>query len=159
LLKHGAAAHRSTFHLAKELSMTSLRQRFIEDMQVRNFLPVTQASYTREVSGFVRYFNKSPELLGPEQIRSYQVYLTNERKLGVVSISVATSALRLYMEGQTRGRTDSLIIEHRMRGLELLLFYREDKFEYEHASFRFEGVFKYISHQGSQPTKFHLARS
>ena len=74
--------------------MTSLRQRFIEDMQVRNFSPVTQASYTREVSGFARYFNKSPELLGPEQIRSYQVYLTNERKLGVVSISVATSALR-----------------------------------------------------------------
>jgi hypothetical protein len=62
--KDGAAAHCSTFHLAKELSMTSLRQRFIEDMQVRNFSPVTQASYTREVSGFARYFNKSPELLG-----------------------------------------------------------------------------------------------
>jgi site-specific recombinase XerD len=74
--------------------MTSLRQRFIEDMQVRNFSPVTQASYTREVLGFARYFNKSPELLGPEQIRAYQVYLTNERKLGVVSISVATSAIR-----------------------------------------------------------------
>ena len=74
--------------------MTLLRQRFIEDMQVRNFSPVTQASYTREVSGFARYFNKSPELLGPEQIRAYQVYLTNERKLGIVSISVATSALR-----------------------------------------------------------------
>ncbi len=74
--------------------MASLRQRFIEDMQVRNFSPVTQASYTREVSGFARYFNKSPELLGPEQIRAYQVYLTNERKLGVVTIRVATSALR-----------------------------------------------------------------
>ena len=74
--------------------MTSLRQRFIEDMQVRNFSLVTQASYTREVSGFARHFNKSPELLGPEQIRAYQIYLTNEKKLGVVSISVATSALR-----------------------------------------------------------------
>jgi hypothetical protein len=56
--------------------MTSLRQRFIEDMQVRNFSPVTQASYTREVSEFARYFNKSPEL-GPEQIRAYQVYRPN----------------------------------------------------------------------------------
>ena len=74
--------------------MTSLRQRFIQDMQLRNFSPVTQASYTREVSGFARHFNKSPELLGPEQIRAYQVYLRNEKKLGVVSISVATSALR-----------------------------------------------------------------
>jgi site-specific recombinase XerD len=61
---------------------------------VRNFSLVTQASYTREVSGFARHFNKSPELLGPEQIRAYQIYLTNEKKLGVVSISVATSALR-----------------------------------------------------------------
>ena len=74
--------------------MTSLRQRFIEDMQVRNFSLVTQASYAREVSGFARHFNKSPELLGPEQIRAYQIYLTNEKKLGIVSISVATSALR-----------------------------------------------------------------
>jgi len=79
--------------------MTSLRQRFIEDMQVRNFSLVTQASYTREVSGFARYFNKSPELLGPKQIRAYQIYLTNERKLGLVSISVATSALRFPLSG------------------------------------------------------------
>jgi len=65
----------------------------------------------------------------------------------------------MYMEGQTRGRTDSLITEHRSRGLELLLFYREDKSQYEHASFRFEGIFRYISHQGSRPIEFHLARS
>ena len=74
--------------------MTSLRQRFIEDMQLRNFSLVTQASYTREVLGFARHFNKSPELLGPEQIRAYQVYMRNEKKLGVGSISVATAALR-----------------------------------------------------------------
>jgi site-specific recombinase XerD len=38
--------------------------------------------------------NKSPELLGPEEIRSYQVYLTNERKLASSSILVAIAALR-----------------------------------------------------------------
>src|SRR6202045_2264743 len=74
--------------------MTFLRQRFIEDMQVRNFSLVTQASYTREVSGFARHFNKSPELLGPEQIRTYQVYLTNEKKLATGSILIAIAALR-----------------------------------------------------------------
>ena len=72
--------------------MTSLRQRYIEDMQVRNFSPVTQASYTREVLGFAHYFKC--QSVGSGTIRAYQVYLTNERKLGVVSISVATSALR-----------------------------------------------------------------
>jgi hypothetical protein len=49
--------------------MTSLRQRMIEDMQVRNLSVLTQASYVQQVSLFARHFNKSPELLGPEQIR------------------------------------------------------------------------------------------
>jgi site-specific recombinase XerC len=94
LLKHGAAAHSSTFKLAKELSMTSLRQRFIEDMQIRNLAVNTQESYVLQVSLFARHFQKSPELLGPEQIRAYQVYLTNEKKLSTGSIIVAISALR-----------------------------------------------------------------
>ena len=59
--------------------MTSLRQRMIQDMQVRNLAIGTQDSYVRHVLLFARHFNKSPELLGPEQIRSYQIYLTNER--------------------------------------------------------------------------------
>jgi site-specific recombinase XerD len=61
--------------------MTSLRQRMTEDMQVRNLALNTQMSYVQQVSQFARYFNKSPEQLGPEDIRAYQVYLTKERKL------------------------------------------------------------------------------
>jgi integrase/recombinase XerD len=78
----------------KELSMTSLRQRMIEDMQVRNLSVLTQASYVQQVSLFARHFNKSPELLGPEQIRAYQVYLINEKKLATGSIAVPVAALR-----------------------------------------------------------------
>jgi integrase/recombinase XerD len=78
----------------KELSMTPVRQRMTEDMQVRNLSPHTQASYVQQVSLFARYFSKSPELLGPEEIRAYQVYLTNERKLATSSILIAVSALR-----------------------------------------------------------------
>jgi hypothetical protein len=74
--------------------MTSLRQRMSEDMQVRNLALNTQASYLRQVSLFARYFNKSPEALGPEDIRTYQVYLTNEKDLSTSSILVAVSALR-----------------------------------------------------------------
>jgi hypothetical protein len=50
-------------------------------MQIRNLADNTQRSYVRQVSRFAGHFNKSPELLGPEQVRAYQVYLTNERKL------------------------------------------------------------------------------
>jgi integrase/recombinase XerD len=74
--------------------MTSLRQRFLEDMQIRNLAVNTQESYVQQVSTLARHFNKSPELLGPEQIRAYQVYLTNQRKLATGSILIAISALR-----------------------------------------------------------------
>jgi integrase/recombinase XerD len=59
--------------------MTTLRQRMMEDMQVRSLSPQTQATYVQQVSLFARHFNRSPELLGPEDIRSYQIYLTNYR--------------------------------------------------------------------------------
>ena len=74
--------------------MTSLRQRMIEDMQVRNLSPHTQASYVQQVSLFARHFRQAPEALGPEEIRAYQLYLTNERKLATGSILIAVAALR-----------------------------------------------------------------
>ena len=74
--------------------MTFLRQRMTEDMQVRNLALNTQTSYLQQVSLFARHFNKSPEELGPEEIRAYQIYLTNERKLAPGSILIAVAALR-----------------------------------------------------------------
>jgi integrase/recombinase XerD len=84
--------------------MTLLRQRMIEDMQVRNLAPHTQATYVLHVSLFARHFRKSPKLLGPEEIRDYQLYLTNQRKLAPSSIVVTTAALRfLYNVTLKRG--------------------------------------------------------
>ena len=84
--------------------MTPHRQRMIEDMQVRNLAPHTQATYILHVSLFARHFRKLPELLGPEEIRDYQPYLTNHRKLAPSSIIVTTAALRfLYNVTLKRG--------------------------------------------------------
>jgi len=65
-----------------------------QDMQVRNLSPHTRSTYLLQVSLFARHFHQSPEALGPEEIRSYQVYLTNEKKLAPSSILIAVSALR-----------------------------------------------------------------
>jgi site-specific recombinase XerD len=81
-------------HSHKEHVMTSLRQRMTEDMQIRNLAVNTQLSYLQQVSQFARHFKKSPEQLGPEEIRAYQVYLTNERKLAPGSVLIAVAALR-----------------------------------------------------------------
>src|SRR5690349_9935332 len=84
--------------------MTALRQRMLEDMRVRNLSPHTQSSYVLQVSLFARHFGRSPEQLGPAEIRTWQVYLTDERKLSAASIKVAVSALR-FLYKVTLGRT------------------------------------------------------
>src|SRR5258708_28960233 len=66
----------------------------IEDMKGRNVSLHTQDAYVQKVSQFARHFNRSPELLGPEEIRSYQDYLRNERKLAPSSIIIDVAALR-----------------------------------------------------------------
>jgi len=63
-------------------------------MQVRNLSPRTQESYVWQASLFARHCGKSPALLGPEEIRAYQLYLVNEKKLAANSILLATAALR-----------------------------------------------------------------
>jgi len=77
-----------------ELPMTPLRQRMMEDMQIRNLSANTQASYLLQVSQFARHFAKSPAELSVEDVRTYQVYLTNEKKLAPSSITIANSAIR-----------------------------------------------------------------
>jgi len=74
--------------------MTPLRQRMIDDMRIRNLSSHTQATYLLQVSLFARHFGKSPEDLGPEEVRAYQVHLTAERKLAVGSVLIALGALR-----------------------------------------------------------------
>jgi site-specific recombinase XerD len=66
----------------------------LEDMQVRRLSPFTQRAYVGTVARFARYFDRSPERLGPEQIRAYQVYLATERGLATSSLLVAVAALR-----------------------------------------------------------------
>jgi hypothetical protein len=64
----------------------------------------------------------------------------------------------LYWQGQTSGRKDSQIIDHRKRGTELLVFYRREKYDHPRAGFRYEGVFSYESHSGQKPASFTLRR-
>ena len=80
--------------------MTALRRRLLEDMQVRQLSPHTQRAYVNNIAQFARYFGRSPDALGPEEIRTYQVYLTTDRKLAPSSIGLAVSALR-FLYGVT----------------------------------------------------------
>ena len=74
--------------------MTPLRQRMLQDMGIRNLALNTQLAYVQQISAFARHFDCSPEVLGPEQVRAYQVHLIEERKLAAGSLSVVAAALR-----------------------------------------------------------------
>ena len=74
--------------------MTPLRQRMLEDMGIRNLAENTQSAYLQQIAAYARYFNRSPDQLGPEAVRTYQLYLMEVRALTPSSICVATGALR-----------------------------------------------------------------
>ena len=59
--------------------MSPLRRRMIEDMQIRNLTPNTQRVYVAQVVRFACHFGKSPDLLGPPEIRIYRALMKGGR--------------------------------------------------------------------------------
>ncbi|MGH9366221.1 MAG: phage integrase N-terminal SAM-like domain-containing protein [Thermoanaerobaculia bacterium] len=59
--------------------MTTLRQRMLEDMRVSNLSPKTRQIYISLVARPARYFRTSPELLGPEEVRAFQLHLIRKQ--------------------------------------------------------------------------------
>ena len=79
--------------------MTPLRKRMLEELQLRNLSRTTADSYVRAVERFAKYYNKSPEQLGPEQVRQYLLHLRNDNEVVPSTILVNRSALRfLYVQ-------------------------------------------------------------
>lgn len=83
--------------------MTPLRQRMIEDLQIRNYSPHTIAAYTDHVARFAAHFQSSPDQLGPEQVRAYQLHLLSQRVSWSV-FNICVSALKFFY-GVTLGQT------------------------------------------------------
>ena len=71
--------------------MTHLRQRMQEDLRLRNFSERTVRHYTHTVAEFAKHFHKSPDQLGPEHVRTFLLFLLNERKLAWGTIQGARS--------------------------------------------------------------------
>jgi integrase/recombinase XerD len=74
----------------------------IEDMTVRNLSPATQQSYVHAVSKFSRYFGRSPDRLGPEEVRAFQMHLV-ATGISWPGLNQIVCALRFFY-GVTLGR-------------------------------------------------------
>jgi site-specific recombinase XerD len=86
--------------------MTPLRQRFLDDLRLRNYSPRTLETYVACVAKFARHFNRSPELLGPDEIRAFQLHLL-EQRASWSQFNQVVSALR-FLYGVTLGQTDQI---------------------------------------------------
>jgi integrase/recombinase XerD len=76
--------------------MTPLRQRMLEDLQIRNYSPTTIRIYLHCVHAFARHFAKPPDQLGPEHIRQYQLFLVKEKQVSLPTYIQVVCALRFF---------------------------------------------------------------
>jgi site-specific recombinase XerD len=77
----------------------------LEELQRRNYSQATIESYISAVKEFAKYFRKSPERLGAEEVRRYQLYLINMKQLAPQTVKVRMSALR-FLYWRTLKRRD-----------------------------------------------------
>jgi integrase/recombinase XerD len=75
--------------------ISPLRRRMIDDMTIRNLSPATQRSYLHAVTKFSRYFGRSPDRLGLEDVRAFQVHLVSSG-LSWPALNQTVCALRFF---------------------------------------------------------------
>ena len=86
--------------------MTPLRQRMLEDLQIRHYSPTTIRLYLYAVRAFAKHFGKPPDQLGAEHIRRYQLFLTKEKKVSTSTyvMMICRTALLLHAHASPEGR-------------------------------------------------------
>ncbi len=78
--------------------MTQLRERMIEDMQLRGYSARTQEAYVGAVRQVFQHFNCTPARLTEEQLREYFLYLANERKVSRPTATIALCGIKFFFE-------------------------------------------------------------
>lgn len=79
--------------------MTNLRRLMQEELLRRNYSAMTTECYLRNVASFANYFDKSPHLLGPEEVKQFQLHLIQDKKVAWATFNQTMAALRfLYVK-------------------------------------------------------------
>lgn len=86
------------------------------------------------------------------------LFVTEQKPAGHVQYKDNLIGDELHWQGQSLGRTDGLIVNHRENGNDILVFYRKAKDEFPGFGFKLQGRFDYISHTGKMPASFILRR-
>ena len=88
----------------KEEKTTPLRQRMIEDMRIRGLCAKTQQAHIRNVKHFAGFLGRSPDTATPDDLRAYQLDMTNAG-VSATTFNVRIISLR-FLFGVTCGREE-----------------------------------------------------
>jgi site-specific recombinase XerD len=78
----------------------------LDDLHIRNYSPSTVECYIRSVTEFAKHFNKPPDQLGPEEIRAWQLFLVNEKKVKLATYIQAVCGLRFFYRNTLNRRVE-----------------------------------------------------
>src|SRR5664279_5162658 len=107
----------------KEVPVTRLRQQVLDELERRNYSQATAVAYVGAIRRFAAYFHRSPDQLGPEHVRQFQLYLLRERKLQPKTVLLQMAAIRfLFVKTLKRNyRRDDLPLPKAPRRLPTIL--------------------------------------
>ena len=109
--------------------MSALRQKMIEDMQLKGLAVRTQEAYVNAVLQLSRRYKKSPDCIDEEELREYFLYLKNEKQVAESTFSIALCGIKFFYE-QTLGKewhTLQLVRPDRKKKLPVVLSTEEVK--------------------------------
>src|SRR5215467_10825730 len=103
--------------------MTQLRQRMLEELQRRNYSSGTIRLYIQHVAAFAQHFHRPPDQLGVEEIRQYQLFLIEKKKLAWASYKQIVCALRFFYAKTLRRpfQPEDIPFPRKMQQLPLIL--------------------------------------
>ena len=78
--------------------MTRLRQRMIEDVQLRGLCEKTQDAYLRAVRQLAEHYQRSPDQISEEELRQYFLYLKNTKRASASAFAIALCGIKFFYE-------------------------------------------------------------
>jgi site-specific recombinase XerD len=109
--------------------MSALRQKMIEDMQLKGLAVRTQEAYVNAVLQLSRRFKKSPDNIDEEELREYFLYLKNEKQVADSTFSIALCGIKFFYEQTLKKEwhTLELVRPNRKKKLPVVLSIEEVK--------------------------------
>ena len=95
--------------------MTPLRQRMIEDMQLRGLSARTQGCYVAAVRQLAEHYHRSPAQITEEDLRQYFLYLANDKKVARATATIALCGIRFFYRSSSICSSRLLLIATRKR--------------------------------------------